>query len=178
MDKIRYDGSCPIPPMAMALNGGGAVLVDEEDYRFLSQWVWRLNSNGYAGRSGKKILEDGTTKFTWILMHRVIMKTPAGLCTDHVDGDKLNNQRANLRICTVGENNRNVKKRSSTSSKYKGVNWHGRNQLWHAWIRVDGRSMYLGGFKEEEAAATAYNMAALREFKQYASLNFIPARQP
>lgn len=75
------------------------VTVDDNDYLNVSRYKWCLSSRGYAMRT-----EDGKT----IFMHRQIMNTPKGFSTDHVDGDKLNNQRFNLRVCSHAENMRNT----------------------------------------------------------------------
>jgi len=67
-------------------------LVDDEDYDNLSQHKWYF-SDGYAVRDHKRVA-----------MHRQIMGFPKGMVVDHIDGNRLNNQRHNLRICTQREN--------------------------------------------------------------------------
>ena len=91
------------------LTEGHYAYVDAADYEWLSQWNWHLARGGYAARNDK-----GKT----IFMHREIMQPPKGKVVDHHDGNRANNCRFNLRICTRQENRRNVpgqrRKRSRT----------------------------------------------------------------
>src|SRR3990167_783457 len=88
------------------LTQGKVAMIDDCDYMWLSEFKWCYD-NGYARRraSGR-----------FIYMHREITKTPDGYDTDHRDGDKSNNQRANLRICTRAENKRNSSKNTNNTS--------------------------------------------------------------
>lgn len=112
--------------------GKAFAIVDDSDFGSLTRWKWKL-TNGYASRgirSGKKV---GT-----VFMHRVVNKTPDGLITDHINGDKLDNRKENLRSCTHSQNAGN---RASTNKHgLKGVAFH--NGKWHAHI-----THYLGSFK-------------------------------
>jgi len=98
---------------------------------------------------------------------------------DHINGDTLDNRRANLRVVTKEQNNMNRRKRKGCSSKYKGVSLdrdHGR-ALWKAYIggkSTGGKRIILGRFKKERDAALAYNEAAKELFGQYAKLNVVP----
>jgi len=73
-------------------------IVDDEDYETLSVYKWQYTSNGYAKRKYGK---------TSLLMHRVIAKTPKGLVTDHLNHNKLDNRKSNLRVCTQMDNMQN-----------------------------------------------------------------------
>ncbi len=131
----------------------GWVKVDNEDYETLNKHTWRLESNGYAARNvtasdGKKIK---------IGMHREIMglesgrgKAGQGKEVDHLDHDRLNNQKNNLAIKTRQENlqNRNPKKRG-TVYFYKRVN------RWVAKARLHGEYIHLGYFIDKEDAIDA-----------------------
>jgi hypothetical protein len=101
------------------------------------------------------------------------MNPSANMVIDHINGDKLDNRRSNLRICTQAENVRNQKKtRYPRLSHYKGVSKdHG---CWRARITKDRVWYCLGYFRTEEAAAQAYNQAAQELFGEYARLNIIP----
>lgn len=150
-----------------------STLVDDGDYEYLSQFNWWLDMCGYAMREQHLGREDGKRKRKKILMHRIIAQTPEGMDTDHINGDRTDNRRSNLRVCTRRENTRNARKTTrQTSSKYKGVCWHKRNKIWGAQIRVNGKQKYLGDFKTEEQAAHAYNEAALEFYGEFANLNF------
>lgn len=86
--------------------------------------------------------------------------------TDHVDGDKLNNQRSNLRICNGSQNqmNRGIQKSSTTG--FKGVSPL-RNQF-RAQIYVNGRQYYLGSFETKALASAAYKEAVLKYHGEFA----------
>ena len=93
--------------------------------------------------------ENGKT----VYLHRFIMGTPKGMVTDHINGNTLDNRRKNLRVCTKSENNRNRAGDRNTSSKYKGVSFHKRSRLWHAYINLNGKRKSLGTHKTEKKAA-------------------------
>ena len=83
-----------------------------------------------------------------ILKHRIIINTPDGMVTDHIDRDGLNNQRYNLRSVTVSEN--------AFNTKAKGYSFHKREQKFRARIMVNGKSKHLGDFKTEQEARQSY----------------------
>lgn len=143
------------------LTQGKNAIVDVEDYEWLSRRKWHYAKVGYAASDGGRIY-----------MHRLIGNPSEMAYIDHINGDKLDNRRVNLRVCTHAQNNMNQRK-TKGKSKYKGVCWLGRLNKWRAYIVKDRKQYYLGLFKSEEDAATAYNMAALRHFREFAKLNLI-----
>lgn len=135
------------------LTKGQFAIVDDEDFEFLSQWKWyamKQPKTYYAARDVKR----GGRKTIW--MHRVINGTPDDLLTDHINGDGLDNRRANLRSVTHQDNMINCARHVRGSSKYRGVSWHVRQNCWVAQITVDRRNVYLGRFANEDAAYAAY----------------------
>ena len=137
------------------------ILVDDEDYEWLSQYRWRLflsKSNVYAvtSVSGQEIL-----------MHRLIMNAGPGQSIDHKSGNGLDNSRTNLRFATQKQNTANMRKRSGTTSKYKGVWYFAEINKWTARIQNE----YLGCFDTEEEAAVTYNEAARIRFGEFARPN-------
>ncbi len=93
---------------------------------------------------------------------------------DHINHNQFDNTNENLRIATKSQNNANRRKKSNTSSKYKGVSWKAYRDYWEVCIKVKGQYIYLGHFKDEIEAAKAYNVAALKYFGEFALLNVIP----
>lgn len=156
----------------IALYGGFEAIVDANDYDWLMKYNWAVNNNGYAYRPS--LIADNK-KGAAILMHRQIMNTPQGMDTDHINGNKLDNRRANLRICTNAQNMRNAKKHygDKATSKYKGVSWKKRQQRWQAAIAVDDKDIHLDTFSTDIEGAIAYNEAAKKYYGEFARLNEI-----
>ncbi len=152
------------------LTQGQHALVDDEDYAAASAYTWHLSSSGYAVTSFSKHTGKRDIK-----LHRLIAGDPPdGFCVDHIDGDRLNNQRANLRWVTAAENARNRAAQRNASSRFKGVNWNKAAQCWEANIRYGNTRIRLGRFASELDAARAYNAAATQHFGEFARLNPIP----
>lgn len=142
-------------------------LVDDEDFDYLSRWKWRLQSKGYPvttmGISAKSFL-----------MNRIILKAKQGQQVDHINHNKLDNRKCNLRICTNSQNHMNIKKYLGKTSKYKGVYYDKSRNKWAADIKLNKKKIRLGRHEKEEDAALAYNAAAKRYFGSFALLNEIP----
>ena len=157
-------------PKRIPLTQGKFAIVDEIDFASLSKHKWYYHK-GYAVR---KIKQDG--KQRTIYMHRVILKPPVGLESDHLNGNGCDNRRCNLRSCTHSQNLRNSRKpahrRGNTcSSKYKGVTWHKQAGKWQAQIGGSSDKPYLGMFDHEKEAAVEYNAEAAKLFGAFANLN-------
>ena len=153
---------------------GDVVLVNSEDYPELSKYAWQLsNPYGvkYAHRSFRKH-ERQHGKPTWIGMHTQIMDPPDGFEIDHIDGNGLNNTRANLRICSHQQNIFNRRPSKAGKSIYKGVSWHNGNKKWQANITVDGKQINLGYTDSETEAARMHDVAAKIYHGEFAHLNF------
>jgi AP2 domain len=149
-------------------------LVDDEDFERVNAYKWCLNSNGYACTSyacGFK--PDGKVKQRGMLMHRFIMNLVKGdPQLDHMDVDRLNNQKDNLRFATQGENARNRPRHSNNKSGYKGVNLHKPSGLWRACIVKDGKD-YTTYHHDKVEAALSYNAMAIKLHGEFARLNVI-----
>ena len=98
------------------------------------------------------------------------MSPPDNMEVDHINGDKLDNRKENLRVCTHRENGKNQKISINNTSGYKGVFANHKN--WQAVIGVDGKPIYLGTYPSPEKAAEAYDVAAKKYHGDFANLNF------
>ena len=150
----------------------GYALVDDEDFEELNNVKWYALWNPhtktfYAVRNIR--VRNG--KRTMISMHRIIMNTPKGMDTDHQDGDGLNNQRTNLRVCTNAQNNQNKSKYSNNITGFKGVVLHKEAKKFQAQIFVNRKHINLGLFNSLKKAALAYNEAAKKYHGEFANLN-------
>ena len=123
--------------------------------------------DGYAARD-RLLGEVGPTKR---YSHREIMTPPTGMVVDHVNRDRLDNRRSNLRVCTQSQNLANSPKLRGGSSRFKGVSI--RRGRWRAQIGISGKIIHLGYFTDEAAAARAYNEAAQATFGEFALLNLL-----
>jgi hypothetical protein len=145
------------------LTKGKVTIVDEADFKWLSQRRWYYHIKGYAVSTSPK---------PSYLMHRLILNAPKDLQVDHINGDKLDNRRCNLRLCTAVQNRMNVFSYRGTSSEFKGVSWNKRLAKWESHISLNGKR-HLGFFTNEQDAAQAYNEAASRQFGEFARLNIL-----
>jgi hypothetical protein len=140
---------------------GEIAIVDDEYYEELSKHNWHLNTNGHAKR-GHRV----NGKYTNIFMHHQIITPPKGYFVDHINGNKLDNRRENLRICTPQQNVFNLHK-----DKPKGVYHNKEWDTWIAYITFNQVRCYLGSYKTEREAAITYNEAAKELFGEFAWLN-------
>lgn len=147
------------------LTKGQATIVDDEDFERLAQYRWHFTSHGYARRSG---WENG--KKTNILMHRIILgDVCAGMDVDHINGNRLDNRRCNLRPATRSENCSNVKLRKTNTTGVKGVSVRGGKFI--ARIGKGGKIYNLGTFASLGEATEVYNKAAEEMHGSFARLN-------
>jgi len=152
-------------------------LVDDEDFDRLNKFKW------YAARQSTGVLyairipwiKGGKDRKT-VFMHKEILTPPHGLFTDHINHDGLDNRKENLRHCNTSQNSANKRKqKAKTYSSYKGVSKYKdrKSKPWHAQIKKDGKSYYLGTFATDTEAAIVYNKKAKELFGEFACLNEI-----
>lgn len=155
------------------LRGGYIALVDEEDFAYLSQHKWRRTHHGRSSYVSTQIAGKQT------YMHRLIMNPPDEIMVDHINGDGLDNRRANLRHATPQQNSMNrVRSKENSASKYLGVFLGRDGKSWRAQIVVNTKLIYLGVFRTQREAALAYNEASRLHNGEFASLNEIPDHDP
>ncbi len=152
------------------LTQGKFAIVDSEDFKRLNQWKWYFNA-GYALRGQRNFGCKGNC--VKIYMHRLIAETPEGMQTDHINGDRLDNRKCNLRAATISQNIMNQKPQIGCSSKFKGVFWNNRINKWQCQIKSNKKYKYIGVFDSEDNAAKAYNNAAMELHGEFARLNIV-----
>jgi len=153
-------------------NGKGEALVDDEDFQYLSQFKWCMQDKYYAKRYVSSRTVNGKQSCKYMQMHREIMNAPDGVQIDHINHNKLDNRKENLRFATAGQNSSNrAKRKTKSSSPFKGVSWCNRLKRWKAGIKVKNKSIHLGYHFCPVEAAKAYNDAALKYKEGYDWLN-------
>lgn len=145
------------------LTRGLHAMVDDEDFDMLNLVKWSTH-----GGKGKFYAYSRKAGF----MHRYLKPVKAPYQIDHIDGNSLNNQRSNLRICTRQQNQFNRTKKKNCGSKYKGVSWHPDRKYWVSVINLNGKRTHLGVFEDEIEAAKAYDQKAKELFGEFAKPNF------
>lgn len=144
-------------------------MVDSDDYeRVMAEGAWfALPSHRtfYARRNIRK--PDGRRGA--IALHTFLT---GWSLVDHANGDGLDNRRSNLRPATQDQNLANKRLYRNNTSGFKGVTWHAATSSWRARITVDGRKRSLGLYATPDAAARAYDSAAVEIFGEFAALNF------
>lgn len=152
------------------LTQGLWALVDDSDYEVVSQFTWHTAKRGKKLFYAETSVGYGETKRN-IYLHRFLI--PDSEEVHHKDGDGLNCQRFNLIAATRTTNSRGfIRKKSDTTSPYRGVCWKARDSRWEANIVEDKKQTYLGFFKYAHEAALAYDREAVRRWAEQASPNF------
>ena len=155
------------------LTQGKVAIVDDRDYRWLSQYKWHAQKSGkrpglyYAVRNATINKRRKT-----IQMHREIMNPPDGFEIDHRNNNALDNRRLNMRTCTRAQNMANSRAQKGKSSAFKGVSFHKEYRKWRGRITHLGKDLHLGFFRSQVRAAKAYDDRAKELFGEFARLNF------
>jgi hypothetical protein len=143
--------------------------VDDEDYDFLMQWKWfALQCTRNTFTAARTDRTDGIQRK--VTMSRVIMNTTSDMLCDHINHDTLDNRKINLRNCTKSENCKN--RMPIGRSKYLGVSKCINKIKYFAQIKVCRKSIGLGYYYNQWAAAIAYDRAAKIYHGEFANLNF------
>ncbi len=175
-------GCVPADVVNVPLSNGGIALIDRADW--FGQFEYHAaNGETYRVRPCEQtwwtIRRYITTRMrqgrrTDIRLHRLIMQAEPNQIIDHINGDRSDNRRSNLRFCTRSQNNQNQFARKG-SCRFKGVHYAGdahRTKPWRARIQLNNNQTLLGYFTTPEAAARRYDQAAVELFGEFANLNF------
>jgi hypothetical protein len=124
--------------MNLPLSNGNVAILDD-DFNHLLKWTWRRDVTGYPARDA-----GNPPKKQHIRLHTVVMgPAPKGLVTDHINGNKLDNRRSNLRF---------VSQRVNMLNRKSGVSWHEGDQGWRVRFSIGGKELYYGNCKTKEEA--------------------------
>lgn len=166
-DRASTIGDLVLVPTLEIPIKGAVALIDEADLDMIRGFNWALRVQGTSRYA------IGHRNNRTVFMHRLILRPPAGLLTDHRNRNGLNNRRINLRACTPADNARNTSLPVTNTSGFKGVYAAAPRytKRWTAGIRVNRKTNWLGYFASAEEAAVAYDAAAIRLHGEFAATN-------
>jgi hypothetical protein len=140
-------------------------IIDDADFKQLSQYHWNVaggkKGSGYyaAHRKGDKP----------VYMHRLIMDAPEGVEVDHINHNRLDNRRSNLRLCNSHQNKLNMKLRSDNTTGHKGLRWRDDVKSWRVNVKIQGKEIQVGYFKKKRDAIRARKEAEVIYYGEFAS---------
>lgn len=136
---------------------------DLEDYNKIKEKCWSEDPSGYIYTHFPR------DKTIWL--HRFIMSPDDNLIVDHINHNRADNRRSNLRICSYSQNAMNKCIQKNNKSGYTGVLWIEKVHKWRAQIRKDGKNIYLGSYEKIEDAIKARREAEEKMFGDYSFKN-------
>jgi AP2-like factor, euAP2 lineage len=153
------------------------VKIDREDLKRVNDHSWRV-TKGTTGRQRVVTSIRTPDGVKTVTLGKFLMNPPSGMQVyPRRFNEGLDYRKSNLVVCTLAERQRLLpKKRTKTSSTYRGVSFSRSHKKWRAGIEVNGRSLNLGLYKSEDEAAEAYNKAARKHFGAVAYQNQIGKR--
>lgn len=139
---------------------GKFALVDDEDYEWIMQWDWYVTVAGYVVRNKRA---------KTFYLHREIACPNKYKEIDHVNRNKLDNRKSNLRECSSSQNKMN--RPSKGRFDVKGIHWDSKRGKYSARLFYKGKNLFLGRYSTKRDAAQAYNQAAKKYYGEFAYLN-------
>jgi len=140
-------------------------IIDTEDYGKIKNYCWNRNKRGYVYTSINK------NKIHTLFLHRIINNTPEDMRTDHINRNRLDNRKSNLRTCTLLENARNKGISKNNTSGITGVYYRKSRDMWFARIGINNGGIHLGYFKNKQDAIDARYRAEIKYFGEFAPIH-------
>lgn len=146
--------------------GHGLVsLVDDSDYETIASHRWYVDRDGYPVASVRHAGKRST-----ITIHGLLIGIVPGMFADHIDGDRLNNQRSNLRHCTPSQSSMNRARPSHNTTGVRNVSLH-RSGKYKVHVQANGECRYFGLYDTLAAASVAANAARTALHREYARMH-------
>lgn len=140
-------------------NAKDSFVVDVADYLKIKQYCWRLDFEGYA---------SSTVNKKTVRLHRILMMPSKHETVDHINRNKLDNQRSNLRVCAQQQNVQNMSLSKRNQSGRIGVYFNKRDKVWVAQIRIANKSKFLGQSESFEDACEIRRLGELKYYGEFA----------
>lgn len=121
------------------------VYIDEQDRDLVDKYTWGIDSNGYVGTNVRTL-----TGQTRLLLHRLLMN-PGELVVDHINRNKLDNRRCNLRVCTQSNNSHNKGMYRTNTTEYRGVTRY--RSKYRVQCKLNSTNLTFGMYTTKHAAA-------------------------
>jgi len=143
------------------LSNNKVSIIDDEDFEKVSKYKWSYLPLGYATR------QDWSTK-KFLYLHRYIINAPEEFIVDHINGDKLDNRKENLRLCSQSQNMMNRGKNKNNTSGLKGVIFRKDTKKWQAQIKLNYKNINLGSYESAIDASKARRRAEKKYYGEFA----------
>jgi len=143
--------------------GATNFIFDPEDLSIVRSRDWYQDKDGYLASS---YIFDGRRCF--IMFHREVMHAQPGQWVDHINRDKTDNRKCNLRCCEHIENNRNRSLFSTNTSGVTGVFFDRERNRWVADITYNHKRICIGRFSSKRDAIIARLEKEIELFKEFA----------
>ena len=156
---IEYDDYAEIILYNKDCEEVARALIDLEDIDKVKDYKWKLKDSGYACNNNCGYL------------HRFIMDCPDNMVVDHINHNRLDNRKSNLRICTQQQNSMNAGKRNDNKSGTTGICWDKSRNKWKSYIDINNKRINIGRFNTKEEAIEARKQAELEYFGEYRNDN-------
>lgn len=141
---------------------------DLADLQLVKNYYWSITTTGYAASYYFTRDDNNRRKHHMRLFHRLIMDAPADMDVDHINRNKLDNRKDNLRVCCSHQNDYNNSLSKRNSSGVTGVSYNKQNNTWRAYINYNGKQINLGSHDTKEDAIIARLRAELEYFQEFA----------
>lgn len=142
--------------MELKLQTGVVTLIDDEDFEKISKFHWNFDGNYVVNIKRCGLRKENKNKK--IYLHRFVLDASVGTIVDHINRNKLDNRKFNLRFCTQTENMLNSKLAKNNTSGYKGVYWFKPVKKWCAYITYKKKRFVIGYFLDKNKAVKARNL--------------------
>lgn len=151
------------------LSKGLVALVDDADYDYIvAAGPWHAAGRPEQGLYAVHTQYVPPDTFRAIYMHKLLVQ--GAMRVDHINRNRLDNRRSNLRPATDSQNSSNRRQRSDSNQPYKGIRRD--KNAWVATITARGETRHLGTFPTPEEAACSYDAAARDLHGEFAAVNF------